>query len=170
MAFKMFVSKEAVEGKEVVPAGQYLVRFVKFVPKFSKPNAVDPNKVPSLNYNAQMEIVEGEYAGRILFEGLNQNAGWIQNDFCHCFGFPMEHDPSDDTYAIPGMWDGEEGKAETYVYKGPLTGKVGKVEVAVDSYNNKPNNKIRKYFCAIDNCDQLYPNVKHSQDLLVKRS
>ena len=164
MAFKMAVSKESIEGKEVVPPGEYMVRFVEFKPKYSKPKG--DGTAPSLNLNARMEITEGDHVGRMLFEGLNEKAGWVQNDFCHAFGVPMEHDPETDTYAIPGIWDGEEGKPETYTYKGPLTGKVAKVEVAVDSYNNKPNNKIRKYFCAIDNCDQLYPEVKHSQDLL----
>lgn len=170
MPFKMGVSKEAVEGKETVPAGQYLVRFVEFKPKYSKPNQADPTKVPSLNFNARLEITEGDHAGRMIFDGLNENAGWVQQDFCHCFGLSMEQDPSTEVYSIPGIWDGEEGKPETYVYKGPLTGKVGKIEVALDTYNGKQYSKVRKYFCAIDNCDQLYPDVKHSQDLLAKRS
>ena len=169
MAFKMTVSKEAVEGLEVVPAGIYMVRFMGFKPKMSKADPSNPQKAQSLNYNAQMEITEGDYTGRKVFEGLNVGAGWVLNDFCHAFGLPMEQDPSDDSYSLPGEWDGTEGAVETYVYKGPLTGKVAKIELAVDTYNGKQNNKVRRYFCAIDDCDKLYPQVKHSQDLLAKR-
>lgn len=169
MPFQMKISKEAVEGKEVVPTGIYLVRFIEFKPKFSKPDPNNPQKQLTLNYNPKMEIVEGEYTGRFPgFENLNESC-WYISDFVHCFGLPMEDtgDP-DSPYMIPGIWDGEQGKAETYTYKGPLTGKVGKVEVAIDTYNGKQSNKIRRYFCAVDSCAQLYPNIKHSSDLLAR--
>jgi len=167
MPFQMKVSKEAVEGLEVVPAGIYMVRFIEFKPKYSK---ADPTgqKQPSLNYHARMEIVEGDYAGRMIFEGLNEKAGWVQNDFCHAFGLAMEQNP-DESYSIPGQWDGDENNTETWKYSGPLTGKIGKIELAVDSYNGKQNNKVRRYFCAVNNCEQLYPTIRHSQDLLAKK-
>ena len=173
MAFKMPISKEAIEGKEVVPAGIYDVRLVGFTPKFSKPNAQFPDRVPSLNLNAKMEIVNHpEHAGRFVFEGLNQNAGWVQNDFVHGFGIPMETDGKD--YWIPGTWDSlpnfDPADAATYKYEGPLLGRTAKIELAVDSFNNKPNNKVSRYFCAVDACDTKFPEIKHSQNLLFKKS
>src|SRR5271170_627019 len=130
MAFKMTVSKEAVEGKEVVPAGMYDVRLLGFYPKFTAPKpGDDPNKVYSLNLNAKMEIVNHpDHAGRFVFEGLNQNAAWVQNDFCHAFGVPMEFDGTD--YSFPGTWDNSSDfdptVATTYKYQGPLVGQTAK--------------------------------------------
>jgi hypothetical protein len=173
MAFKMTISKEAVEGKEVVPAGVYDVRLVGFKPAFTKAKSGDaPNKVYSLNLNARMEIVNNpDYAGRMVFEGLNMNAGWVQSDFCHAFGIPMEFDGTD--YSFPGTWDNspdfDPTKAETYKYEGPLVGQSAKIELAVDSYNNKPNNKVRRYMCSVDDCAVKFPEVKHSTDLLAKK-
>jgi hypothetical protein len=170
MAFRMTVSKETVEGKEVVPAGIYDIRLVSFKPKFSDP--AKTGKPKSLNLNAQMEIINHpDHAGRKVFEGLNQNAGWVQTDFVHCFGIPMETDGTD--YWIPGTWDDnpsfDPDNAETYSYKGPLVGMTGKIELAVDSWNNKPNNKVRRYFCSVEDCATKFPQINHSMDLLAKR-
>jgi hypothetical protein len=169
MAFKMAVSKETIEGKETIPAGIYDVRLVSFKPKFSDPART--NKPKSLNLNARMEIINHpEYAGRFIYEGLNAKAGWVQTDFCHAFGIPMETDG--DSYWIPGIWDSkpdfDQENADSYAYSGPLVGQVAKVELAVDSFNGRDNNKVRRYFCAIDQCETKFPQISHSTDLLKK--
>lgn len=172
MSFKMGVSKEQIEGREVLQPGVYDVRFIGFSPAFSKPAE---GKQPSLNLKAKMEIINNpDLVNRFVFDNLNMGC-WYLADFCHAFGLPMEQEKDadgEDKYYIPGTWDSDPAfdseKAETYKYKGPLTGKTGKLELAVGSYNNKPKNEIRRYFCAIDSCDSLYPQVKHSTDLLKK--
>lgn len=167
MAYKMVVSKETVEGREVIPAGIYEVRLVGFKPKWSDP--AKTGKPKSLSLNAKMEVLNHpEFAGRFVFEGLNMGAGWIQNDFCHAFGYPMETDGND--YWLPGTWDNDPNfnpeVADSYAYKGPLLGQVAKIELAVDSYQGKDNNKVRRYFCAVDDCETKFPEIRHSQDLL----
>jgi len=44
------------------------------------------------------------------------------------------------------------------------------VEVAVDNYNGKDNNKIRRYFCAVPDCATKFPKIRHIADLLKKSS
>ena len=57
---------------------------------------------------------------------------------------------------LPGDWDGEPEKPETWVYKGPLLGQIAEVEVAVDSYNGKENNKVSRYICRVPQCAQSF--------------
>lgn len=177
-AFRMSISKDKIEGKDAIPAGIYELKLVSFKPKFSKPNFSNPNAPSSLNLNAMMVVVnnpqhDGSNGERpaAIFEGLNQNAGWIMLDFCHAFGLPMETDGNE--YWLPGSWDSEanfdQNNAETYKYVGPLVGRVAKVEVGMDSYNGKDTNKVRRYFCAVDDCETKFPEIKHREDLL-KRS
>lgn len=165
MAFKMGVSKEAVEGFELIQPGVYEVRFLKFKPKWAKEKE---GKERTVNLNAQMEpIGNPDLANRILFDTLNQNTFYMA-DFCHAFGVPLEQ--VGDDYQIPGEWDGDPKNPETWTYRGPLTGKVAKVEVTVDTFNNKQNNKISRYFCQFgDECATRFPQVRHS-DNLVKKS
>lgn len=166
MAFKMKVSNDRIEGMDVVPAGQYDVKLIGFKPKSS-------SKGDSVNLNAMLEIVNHpDYAGRKVFDSLNTPGGaFTHPDFVHCFGLPMETDGKDSW--IPGEWDGDpirfkEADPTTFVYKGPLVGRVGKIEIAVDNYNGKDNNKIRRYFCAVGDCEKKFPKVRHIQDLLAR--
>lgn len=168
MAFKMGISKETVEGREVLAPGVYDVRFIEFSPAFSKDKG--DGKAPTLNLKAKMEVVNNpDLVNRFVFDNLNIGC-WYLADFCHAFGIAMEQEG--DEYFIPGTWDSDPtfdpAKAETYKYKGPLTGKTGKLELTVGSYNNKPKSEIKRYFCQIDNCDNLYPQIKHSADLIKK--
>lgn len=162
--FQMKVSNEKIEGAEVFPPGEYMIKLVSFKPAKSK----DGN---SVNLNALMEVVNHpEYAGRKLYDSLNTPGGaFTQPDFVHCFGLPMETDGT--TSWIPGEFDGDkvkfvEADPSTWVYKGPLVGRTGKVEVAVDNYNGRDNNKIRRYFCAVPDCATKFPKIRHSSDLL----
>jgi len=166
MAFKMKVSNEKIEGQDVFPAGQYEVKLVSFKPAKSKDGA-------SINLNAMMAITNHpEYANRKLYDSLNTPGGaFTQPDFVHCFGLPMETDGKESW--IPGEWDGDVAKFKeddpsTWVYKGPLIGRSGKVEVYVDNYNGRDNNKIRRYFCAVSDCATKFPKIRHSADLARK--
>lgn len=169
MAFKMGVSKEAVEGRENVQPGIYEVRFISFNPKWSKEKE---GREKSLNLNPKLEIINNpDLVNRFLFDTLNQNAFYMA-DFAHCFGVEMEQEG--ETYYLPGTWDSDPSfdaeKAETYKYRGPLLGKTGRVEVAIDaSYNpQRPTNKIRQWICAIEDCATKFPQIKHNTDLLKK--
>lgn len=162
MSFQMKVSNDKIEGQDVFPAGQYEVKLVGFKPSKAKTG--------SRNLNALMEVVNhGELIGRKLYDSLNEGGAFTWPDFVHCFGLPMETDGTDSW--IPGDWNGDAAKfnpddVTTWKYKGPLVGRVGKVEVAVDNYNGKDNNKIRRYFCAVADCETKFPKVRHIQDLL----
>lgn len=166
MAFQMKVSNEKLEGQDIIPAGQYEVKLVAFKPSKSKGASA------STNLNAIMEVIgHPEFAGRKLFDSLNVGGSFTWPDFSHAFGLPMETDGTASWLA--GAWDGDPAKFKeddptTWSYKGPLVGRVGKIEVAVDNYNGKDNNKIRRYFCAIPQCEQKFPKVRHIQDLLKK--
>lgn len=169
--FKMSLSKEQVEGKEVVPEGLYKVRFVKFAPKLSKADTSNPSKERSINLNAEYEIVDHpDHAGRKIFEVANMKSYNIQTEICHCFGVPLELDPNDDSYFIPGTWDSRQDfdpdNPETYEYKGPLTGKIGMIELAVTSFNGRSRNQPRRYLCGIPTCAQDFPQIRHQQNLV----
>jgi hypothetical protein len=172
MAFKLTQSKEQIEGKEVAPEGIYTLKLVGFKPKFSKPNPQFPDKAPSLNLNAKMEIIDNpEQEGKFVYEVLNMNS-FMFPDFCHAFGLPMETDG--ESYWLPGTWDSasdfDPANADTYKYDGPLVGRTAQAEVAVDSYNGRQNNKVRRYFCAVDDCANKFPEIRHSENLLRKNS
>lgn len=168
MAFSMKVSNDKLEGQDVVKAGQYEVKLLGFKPKVAKSGT-------SYNLNPTMEIVNhSEFAGRKIFDTLNSGGAWTWPDFVHAFGLPMETNGTESwipTMSKDGAWDGDPAKydaenPDTWVYKGPLIGRIAKVEVAVDSYKGKENNKIRRYFCAVADCATKFPKIRHIEDLL----
>lgn len=167
--FKMAVSKEQVEGKEVVAEGMYKIRFIKFGPKLTKDKGDGSER--TINLNAEYEIVDHpDHAGRKLYEIANMKSYNIQTEICHCFGVPMEVDPADDSYFIPGTWDSNpefnSDNPETYHYKGPLEGKIGMAEIAVTSWNGRSRNQIRRYICGIPTCAQDFPQIRHVANLI----
>lgn len=167
--FKMTLSKEQVEGKEAMPEGIYEVRFTKFNPRFSKDKG--DGSARSINLNAEYEVVNSaEYAGRKVYEIANMKGYNIQTEICHSFGVPLEVDPTDGSYYIPGTWDSRPDfnpdNPETYEYRGPLTGKIGRVELAVTTYNGRNRNQVRRYFCAVDECGTKFPEIRHVQNLI----
>lgn len=161
-SFQMKVSNDKIEGQDVFPAGQYEIKLVSFKPSKAKTG--------STNLNAMMEVVNHpDFSGRKLYDSLNAGGAFTWPDFVHCFGLPMETDGKESW--IPGDWDADATKfnpAEpgTWKYRGPLVGRTGKVEVAVDSYNGRENNKIRRYFCAVADCATKFPKIRHIEDLL----
>lgn len=165
--FQMKVSKDKIEGKEVMLPGEYELKLVAFAPKASKSGT-------SFNYNPIMEVQNHpEYAGRKVFDSWNSTAAWLLADYCHAFGLPLETDAKGEDFWLPGVWNGDlakynEDDPSTWVYKGPLIGRTAKVELAVDNYNGRDNNKVRRYFCAVKDCEQKFPTIKHTADLLKK--
>jgi len=159
--FQMKVSNDKIEGFDVIPPGQYDVKLVSFNPKLSKSGT-------SLNYNPCMVVVNHpEFAGRKVFDSLN--APWVWADFSHCFGLPLETDGKDNW--LPGEWTGDPAKYKaddpaTFVYKGPLVGRTGKIEVAVDNYQGKDSNKVSRYLCAVADCATKFPKIRHSTNLI----
>jgi len=163
-AFQMKVSSEKLEGKDVLPSGQYEIKLLGFKPNLSSKG--------SINLNAMMEIVNHpDYAGRRVFASLNVGMAFMYPDFSHCFGVIIEGDGKD--YWLPGQWDGDAAKFKeddptTWSYKGPLVGRIGKVELAVTSYNNKERNEIRRYFWNTPGVEAKWPKLKPKEDLLSK--
>jgi len=166
MAFKMGFDKESLTGKTVTP-GLYTVRLTGFKPKKNKDG-------DSVNFNAQMKIINHpEYDGTPLYETLSAKAGFTQWDFAHGFGLQLE-DLGNGQYVLPGTWDKDIAKFKetdplTWVYDGPLIGRDAQVEIANDTWDGKINNKIKRYICAVPDCDSLFPDNKHSQDLLKRK-
>jgi hypothetical protein len=166
MAFIMKIENTKLEGMDVIPAGIYEVKLDKFGPKNSKSGT-------SVNLNPQMSVVNHpDFAGRKVFDSLNQGGAFMYPDFVHAFGLPMETDGKDSW--IPGTWDADKAKfkeddASTWVYQGPIVGRIAKVEIAVENFNGKDTNRVRRYICAVADCASKFPKVRHSADLL-KRS
>jgi hypothetical protein len=166
--FKMTLSKEQVEGKEALPEGIYEVRFIRFNPKLSKDKGDGQER--SINLNAEYEVMNNpEYAGRKVFEIMNMKSYNIQSEVCHAFGIPLDVDDDGDYY-IPGTWDSkpdfDPALPETYEYKGPLTGKIGKIELAITTFQGRQRNQVRRYFCAVDDCATKFPEIRHVQNLI----
>lgn len=167
MSFQMKIDNSKLEGLDVMPAGLYKVRLLGFKPKYSKPKG--DGSQPSLNLNAQMEVYDNanpELNGRKVFEGLNQNAGWVLQDFAHAFGFALDTDGISSW--LPGAWDGDVTDAASLAYKGPMLGQIAEVELAVDSYNGKENNKVGRYICRVPDCATKFPTITHTLNLLKK--
>lgn len=167
MAFKMSFDKDSLNGGKVIPAGLYDVRLTGFKPRKNKAG-------DSVNFNAQMEVINHpEFDKTKVFETLSAKAGFTQWDFCHAFGLELE-DQGNGQYVLPGVWDGDlakfnENDPSTWVYDGPLVGRDGKIELAIDTYEGKENNKVRRYICAVADCASKFPENKHSQDLLKRK-
>jgi hypothetical protein len=161
--FSMKVSNEKLEGKDNVLPGEYDLKLIGFRPKIS-------SNGQSYNLNPMFEITgHPEYVGRKVFDNLNSNAQFIWQDFCHALGLPMETDGNSSW--LPGSWDKDKAKYNendpaTWEYEGPLVGRTAHVELGLKSYNGKESTAIRRYFCAVDDCAQKFPKVRHMQDLL----
>lgn len=166
MAFKMGFDKDSLTGKTVTP-GLYTLRLTGFKPKKNKDG-------DSVNFNAQMKIINSpEFDDTKMFETLSAKAGFTQWDFAHAFGMELE-DMGNGQYVLPGTWDKDLAKFKaddpsTWVYDGPLLGRDAQVEIANDTYEGKINNKVKRYICAVPDCDIKFPDNKHSQDLLKRK-
>jgi hypothetical protein len=163
MPFKVDTSK--VEGQEVFPPGIYDFKLVGFKPKKASTG--------SINLNARFEMINHpDHAGKKVYDGLNEGAAFYWTDFCHALGLPMETDGQKDGNSwLPGEFYGydanhKEDDITTWEYKGPLVGRVAKIEIAVGNYQGRDNNKIKRYFCALPDCAVKFPKIRHIEDLL----
>lgn len=162
------VNKESLKGFEALPAGIYELRLDGFEPKFSKDKQsvnLRPKLVVVNNPNADLN--DGKHRA---FDNLNSQAGWVMIEFCHGFGIrmtgeedgvPMENWTSPDV-GLPGEFDPNPTDAnnpEKWTYKGPLLGRVARVEIINQpAYNNanKIQAVINKYFCAVPGCSHQH--------------
>lgn len=162
MAFQMKFAQDELKGFEPVPAGVYQVRFVEFKPKASKAGT-------SNNLNAWVVILNHPewQVERKLVANLNDSIPAFIQDFVHSFGLEM-HDQNGDNPSIPGNWDGDEAKPETWKYQGPLVNKTAEWEIGMGEYNGKPTNVIRKFICKVPNCAQKFPKIQHAADMAKK--
>ena len=174
MAKLQFTPNQIENSYKVVDEGLYWITLTGFAPKMSKKKP-DGSGGDSINFNPTMELTsleDGSPApvrddGKPLpvFGNLNTKGAWVINDFCHGFGIPMETD-SAGNLSIPGIWVPEaETDIEKCEYKGPLVGRKALVYLAKTTYNGKEQNKIKYYVCAVPNCAQKFPKIKHSTDL-----
>jgi hypothetical protein len=163
MPFKVDSSK--IEGQEVFPPGIYEFKLAGFKPAKAKTG--------SINLNARFEMINHpEFAGRKVYDSLNEGGAFLYPEFSHALGLPMETDGlKDGSSWLPGEWNGDPAKFKeddpaTWVYKGPLVGRVAKLEIAVGNFNGRDNNKIKRYFCAVPDCATKFPKMRHIEDLL----
>lgn len=168
MGFKMGFSQDKLEGIQPVQDGQYKVLFLGFDPKFSKSVNQVTGK-PSINLNAKVKILEHpEFTqDRLLFVSLNENVPTFIQDFVHSFGLEMEDQLSDNP-SIPGNFDGNQSDPTTWKYSGPLTAKTAIWEVGTGEYNGRQTNVIRRFICAVKDCNTRFPKIRHSTDMAKK--
>lgn len=156
---KLKIDKKSLEGPSKVPPGVYTVRLDGFEPDYTK-----NKKEGSYNLNPIMKIINNnDLHNRRIFDNVNSNAGWIERDFCHCFGVQLEN-PADPDF--PGEFIVPPGKdsknPENWDYKGPLLGQTGQLEVAeVTGNNGKVYVNVKRYLCRVPGCKE-----DHSQNLL----
>jgi hypothetical protein len=179
LPFQLKISKEQLEGRELVPEGLYKVRFSRFNPKWTNQgNLTDAQWVASrsVNLQAEYEILEHpDYAGRIIYDTLNigpKTPLFGLQDMCHGFGFIIPQDPTTGQYDVPGMDSIEKNPnynpddPTTWDYRGPLLGKVTQLELGHDVWNGKTRERPRRWFCQVQNCAKDYPMIRHSQNLI----
>lgn len=147
--------KDSMEGRRLLPPGRYTVQCDGFAQKNSK-------KGDSINYNPKLRIINHPtLAGEKLYTSLNQGAGFILVDFSHMLGHQLEQIGDDFVFQggfVPNSADPNDVSKMTY--QGPLQGSVGDVLVGQNTYNDKPQNYIKQYFCKIPGCTQ-----KHATEL-----
>lgn len=163
---KLGVSKESLTQKRMT-AGVYEVQFVGFSPKKSQ-------KGTTLLAPEMKILGNADFNGKVVYDKykLPLNSGWAVQDFVHAFG--LELDPEGN---IPGEWDfGVTGNEDPladptkWKYRGPLVGKVAKVEFVEVEYEDKNKNKkmgiqIKQYICSVPNCVAKNPTIKHSTSI-----
>lgn len=165
---KLGVSKESLEQKRMT-GGVYEVQFVSFQPKLSSKGA------GSILLRPLMKIIgNADFNGKEVYDkySLPLNSGWAVQDFVHCFGLELDPDGN-----IPGEWDfanpaGTDPMADPtkWKYRGPLVGKVGRVEIIEAEYTAKDQTKkmgtaIKQYICSVPNCPAKNPTIRHSTSI-----
>lgn len=173
MPKKLVFKPESIERtRKIVDEGLYYVTLTGFAAKVS-------SKGDSINYNPIMELsflADGVTPAPFKDDGKpipvfyngNSKAEWALNDMVHGFGLPMETITVDGTtgLSLPGIWVPEaEEDISKCEYKGPLVGRKAQVYLVKETYNGTEQNKIKYFVCAVPNCAQKFPRIKHSTNL-----
>lgn len=148
---KITPPKESLEGKPPLPPDVYSVRLDGFKPKKSKAG-------DTVNANPVMKVINHPTLNdRNVFDNLNSAAGWVMKDFCHAFGLQM------DNGSLPGEFPGTgDDPASWGEYVGPLKGRTAKIQIVrADNGRGGTKDAIKRYFCAIPNCQE-----RHSESLV----
>ena len=147
---KIHAPKESIEGKPQLGGGIFEFRLDGFKPKKSKDGK-------STNLNPQMRVINHPTNNDApIFENMNSQAGWVQQDFCHALGVEMEPDGG-----FPGEFNGPESDPSQWTYMGPLVGRTGRVElVQVPNLKGGMRTTPKKYFCAVPGC-----TARHTESL-----
>jgi len=171
--FKMKYNQDQLQGPKPVPPGVYTVRFEGFKPKWAK--LKDGQTVPtSVNLNAEVTIINNpDYENRKVFASLNDQIPSFIQDFTHSFGVPFDVDVATGDPSFPGIFDADPAtfKADdpsTWKYAGPLVGKTATWELGVRDYQGREQQDVRRFVCAIPNCAETYPDIRHSMDMAKK--
>lgn len=160
---KITPPKESLEGLPQIPPGIYEFRLDKFEAKKAKEKV---GKAASINLNPVLTVINNaQLMNRRLPENLNTQAGWVQKDFCHALGVPMDNGsmPGDFICQVHGPACNElYDHPESFVYQGPLIGRVGKAEIVM-APNNKGGTRagIKRYLCGIQGCQE-----NHTENLV----
>lgn len=158
---KITVPKKQLEPPAKLPGGVYEIMCKGFKPQWTK--GTDPTKSKSINLCPQLNVINnsnGEFNGKPVYDWLNQNAGWIINDFCHAFGLEMVD--KGDSVDIPGEFVGPDGDPTKWTYNGPLTNATGNVElVEIDSNKGGKLTVVKRYICKVPGC-----TTQHSENLV----
>lgn len=159
MSVKFAVNKESLE-RVILPERLYELEVMSLTPTKSA-------KGTSTNLNGRFQVISrvSEYdpeiaAKRIqVFDSLNTAFGVGIQDFVHACGMLLDDDGN-----VPGDFDGpSEDKLK---YSGPLLGMRFKAELVIISYNGQLSNKIKSYVCAVKDCAQNNPKIKHATNLV----
>ncbi len=177
MAFDMGFSRASLTSP-IAQTGLYELQVNGFRPKITK-------KGDGINYNVETTIVNNPgvtasgapLEGIKVFHPLSTKFSIAIWDFVHSCGLEVEEvvipgDAQTDqhtTLVLPGIFENSdqfpEDPSQWGAYKGPLLNVIFKADVIESSYNGKPKNEIRAFICALDNCAEKFPDVRHSNNL-----
>ena len=172
MAFQVGAFKSQLTGPPPVPTNIYTLQLVGFRPKVAA-------KGDSLNYNAEFKILDDpQYNDSKVFFSLNTKFFVATRDWVHATGNECEISQMlnpetgvvEDFETMPGFFEDAdkfpEDPTKWGAYRGPLTNATFKAEVILTSYQGKPKNEIRQFFCAVPDCATKYPDMKHLTNLI----
>jgi hypothetical protein len=174
--FKMGFNSDKLVAPEPVPEGLYDLVVKKIT-------VSDSEKGTSHNYNIEFFIdsfkdPKNPTRKAMVFTLLNDSENGPGpaniNDFHHACGIIMEK--AGDKSNWTGEWFIEPNDEKNYkgkgkylgTYKGPLAGRYCKAKVIVSEYQGKQSNKVQFFICAIANCSQQFPEIKHSTNIIGK--
>jgi len=172
MPFQIAATKAQLSGPTPVPTNIYTLQVTGFKPKIAKSGI-------SLNYNGEFTVTgDPEFDGRKIFFSLNTSFATAIRDFVHATGNEMElttiHNDEtgvdEEAYVMPGIFENQDQfpqEPEKWgAYRGPLTNATFKAEIVLTSYQGKPKNEIRAFFCTVAGCAEKEPDMKHSTNLI----